>query len=90
MTHKRNRKPYLITSEVAVILKCSVDEVRRLETDGEIVAVRTRGRHRHFDPASVEALSAPPHGAASEVNPWEDRTRPAGAATPSSWGTDAF
>ena len=42
MTHKRNRKPYLITSEVAVILKCSVDEVRRLETDGEIVAVRTR------------------------------------------------
>ena len=55
MTHKRSRKPYLITSDVAVILKCSVDEVRRLETDGEIVAVRTRGRHRHFDPASVEA-----------------------------------
>ncbi len=55
MTHNRTRKPYLITSEVAVILKCSVDEVRRLETDGEIVAVRTRGRHRHFDRASVEA-----------------------------------
>src|SRR5439155_14339763 len=55
MTHKRSRRPYLITSEVAVILKCSVDEVRRLETDGEIVAVRTRGRHRHFDRASVEA-----------------------------------
>src|SRR5438132_3888889 len=55
MKHKRNREPYLITSEVAVILKCSVDEVRRLETDGEIVAARTRGRHRHFDPASVEA-----------------------------------
>src|SRR5947199_10232809 len=48
-------KPHQATGEVAVILKCSVDEVRRLETDGEIVAVRTRGRHRHFDPASVEA-----------------------------------
>ncbi len=52
---RRKRKPYLTTSEVAVILKCSVDEVRRLEGDREIVAERTRGRHRHSDPGPLEA-----------------------------------
>ncbi len=52
---RRKRYRILTTSDVAAILKCSVDEVRRLEGDGEIVAERTRKGHRRYDPASVEA-----------------------------------
>ncbi len=48
-------KKTLMTGEVAKLLDCSPDEVRRLENDGELVAGRTRGKHRRFARDTVDA-----------------------------------
>jgi excisionase family DNA binding protein len=48
-------KKTLTTGEAAKLLDCSVDEVRRLVTDGVLVSVRTRGKHRRISRASTLA-----------------------------------
>ncbi len=53
----------LTTAGAAKVLQVSVQTVRRWETNGDLLAVRTPGKQRRFRRSDVEALLAPKEAA---------------------------
>ena len=51
----KSKIPFL-TQDVSRALECSSRRVQQLEAEGVLIAVRTRGGARLFDPDQVEAV----------------------------------